>query len=470
MSRERYDFLVQATLLLLDAAMIAIAVCVAFILRRTIPVPEVMVDAPQFATMLRFIPLQIIGVIGLMYLNRMYHQVRASSARVDEISVVLLAATGGTLVAVALNTLTYQNTQFEANLPRALLIYAWLCTVIFVAIGRLLHQNARQRLLKRGVGRERVIVVGTNDVSQVVVQKIQWSPKLGYDLVGLIANQDEHPPEMLGTPVIGQAADIISLLETHAIDEVIIALPQATRLELLNLIADCHRGQVSVRVLPDVFEIMAGEVSVADLGGLPLLNVRDIALRGWRLSLKRGFDIAGSAFGLFLTAPIMVLLGILIKLESPGPALFIQERVGLDGKPFKVLKFRSMRADAESLSTWTVKDDPRRTRIGTFIRKYSLDELPQFVNVLLGEMSLVGPRPEQERYVEEFRQSIPRYMERHREKAGLTGWAQVNGLRGDSSIEERTKYDLWYIEHWSLWLDIKICVRTAIQAFTGQAY
>ncbi len=469
MSRERYDFTVRATLIALDAAMIALAVLFAFLLRRSIPIPEVLADSPSFAALLRFVPLQVLAVILLMYLNRMYHQVRAS-ARVDEFSLVLLSASGGTLLAVAFNTLGYQNTPFEANLPRALLIYAWLSTILFVAIGRFIHQRIRQRLLKRGIGRERVLVVGTNEVSQVVVQKLQWSPNLGYDLIGIVANNGEHPPEMLGAPVIGATVDIIELLDANEIDEVIIALPQATRLELLNLIADCHRGRVSVRVLPDVFEIMAGEVSVADLGGLPLLSVRDIALRGWRLSLKRGFDILGSAFGLFLTAPIMVLLGILIKLESPGPALFIQERVGLDGEPFRVLKFRSMRADAEALSTWTVKDDPRRTRIGTFIRKYSLDELPQFVNVLLGEMSLVGPRPEQERYVQEFRQSIPRYMERHREKAGLTGWAQVNGLRGDSSIEERTKYDLWYIEHWSLWLDIKICVRTAVQAVTGQGY
>jgi len=190
-----------------------------------------------------------------------------------------------------------------------------------------------------------------------------------------------------------------------------------------------------------------------------------VALRGWKLTLKRGVDIVFSSIILLLISPIMLLTAILIKLDSPGPVFFVQERIGLDAKPFKMLKFRSMRADAERLGQWTTKNDPRRTRVGTFLRRTSVDELPQFINVLMGDMSLIGPRPEQPAYVEQFRQSIPRYMERHREKAGITGWAQINGLRGDTSIAERTKYDLWYIENWSLWLDFKIIMRTAFKAF-----
>jgi exopolysaccharide biosynthesis polyprenyl glycosylphosphotransferase len=167
---------------------------------------------------------------------------------------------------------------------------------------------------------------------------------------------------------------------------------------------------------------------------------------------------------LIVLSPLMMLTALLIKLDSRGPVFFVQERMGLDSKPFPVLKFRSMRTDAEAGGPgWTVKDDPRVTRLGRFIRRTSVDELPQFINVLLGEMSLVGPRPEQPAFVERFRQMIPRYMERHREKAGITGWAQVNGLRGDTSISERTKYDLWYIENWSIWLDIKILIRTVVR-------
>jgi exopolysaccharide biosynthesis polyprenyl glycosylphosphotransferase len=210
-----------------------------------------------------------------------------------------------------------------------------------------------------------------------------------------------------------------------------------------------------------VFQIIASQVSIDDLGGLPLLSMRDVRLRGWHVTLKRAMDFAGSAALLVLLSPMMLLLALLVKLESPGPVFYAQERMGLDARPFMLLKFRSMRRDAESNGPgWTTPDDPRRTRIGVILRRLNFDELPQLINVLLGEMSLVGPRPERPYYVEQFKRSIPRYMERHKEKSGLTGWAQVNGLRGDTSIAERTKYDLWYIENWSLLLDMRILIRT----------
>jgi len=269
--------------------------------------------------------------------------------------------------------------------------------------------------------------------------------------------------------VLGHIEDLPEVIEKQNIQEVIIGLPEATHQELVGIISQCEREKVSIRVFPDVFQIMASEVTISDLAGLPLLTIRDVALRGWKLTLKRGADIAGSSGFLLFASPLMMLTAILIKLDSPGPVFFVQERMGMDAKPFKMLKFRSMRADAERLANWTTKDDPRRTRIGTIIRKISIDEFPQFINVLMGDMSLVGPRPEQPAYVEQFRQSIPRYMERHREKAGITGWAQINGLRGDTSIAERTKYDLWYIENWSLWLDFKIIMRTAFKAFFDKA-
>ena len=200
-----------------------------------------------------------------------------------------------------------------------------------------------------------------------------------------------------------------------------------------------------------------------DLGGMPLLGVRDISLRGWKLSLKRGLDVVGSMFGLILLSPVLLMVCFIIYINDRGPVFFSQERVGLDGKPFQMIKFRTMRVDAEKLGKWTKPGDPRVTRIGTILRKTNLDELPNLINVFYGQMSLVGPRPEQISFVEEFQQKIPRYMERHREKSGMTGWAQVNGLRGDTSIEERLKYDLYYIENWSLWLDIKIILRTILQ-------
>jgi len=195
-----------------------------------------------------------------------------------------------------------------------------------------------------------------------------------------------------------------------------------------------------------------------------------VALRGWRLSLKRVVDLMISSISLVLLSPLMMLIAALIKLESHGPVFFFQDRVGLDGKGFKIFKFRSMRTDASEERQWTVAEDSRRTSLGRFIRRFSIDELPQLINVALGDMSLVGPRPEQPQFVEQFQERIPRYMERHREKAGITGWAQVNGLRGDTSIEDRTRYDLWYVENWSLWLDFKIIIRTIFKVLSGTAY
>jgi Undecaprenyl-phosphate glucose phosphotransferase len=270
-----------------------------------------------------------------------------------------------------------------------------------------------------------------------------------------------------GTPVLGNTDDLSELIDSENINEVIIAMPDAGHHEILKIVGKCDRGKVSVKVFPDVFQIIASEVTIGDLGGLPLLTVRDTALRGWRLTLKRTIDVGGSAVGLVLFSPIMMLLAMLIKLESQGPVFYTQERMGLDGKRFMMLKFRSMRTDAEKETgpIWATVDDDRRTRLGTVIRRFSIDEFPQLVNVLIGEMSLVGPRPERPVFVEQFKQTIPRYMVRHREKAGITGWAQINGLRGDTSIVERTKYDLWYIENWSLILDFRILIRTITQIF-----
>ncbi len=274
----------------------------------------------------------------------------------------------------------------------------------------------------------------------------------------------------MGAPVLGRISDLPSLIDEHSIDEAIIALPEASHEEILTIISLCERGKVSIKVYPDVFQIMAAQVSIGDLGGLPLLTVRDVALRGWRLTLKRAVDLIGGAIGLVVLSPLMLLVAVLVKLDSQGPVFYTQVRMGLDARPFWMIKYRSMRTDAEAETgpVWATEDDPRRTRLGAFIRRFSIDEWPQFINVLLGEMSLVGPRPERPVFVEQFKRSIPRYMDRHREKSGLTGWAQVNGLRGDTSIAERTKYDLWYIENWSLLLDFKIILKTIFNAFTSE--
>ena len=278
--------------------------------------------------------------------------------------------------------------------------------------------------------------------------------------------------EVAGLPVFGGRAQLAEIVAEHGVGEVIIALPEATHDELLDMIQACETAHAAVRIFPDLFQIIASELSIGDLDGLPMLTVRDAALRGWKLTVKRAMDVVLSGLGLMVLSPFLLLVALAIKLESKGPVFFTQVRVGLDGKPFEMVKFRSMRVDAEAQTgaVWATEDDPRRTRLGTILRKTSIDELPQLINVLLGDMSLVGPRPERPVFVDQFRQVVPRYMERHQEKAGMTGWAQVNGLRGDTSIIERTKYDLYYIENWSLLFDLKILVRTFVNALKGDRH
>ncbi len=323
-------------------------------------------------------------------------------------------------------------------------------------------------MMGRGIGQENLLVIGSGDVARMIVHKALASPKLGYKVVGVIYTNGDRTP-IPNVPILGEVKDIPKVISDHEVEEIIIAMPEASHQELVDIIALCERDKVGIKVFPDVFQIMAKEVGIGDLGGLPLITVRDVVLRGWKLSLKRGMDIVLSAIGLVMLSPFMLLTAILIKLESPGPVFYVQERMGLDAKPFPMLKFRSMRQDAEANGPgWTRANDPRRTKLGAILRKLSIDELPQLINVLLGDMSLVGPRPERPVYVEQFKRSIPRYMERHKEKAGITGWAQVNGLRGDTSIAERTKYDLWYIENWSIWLDIKILLMTIFKVFTDR--
>lgn len=452
---------VVLSLLAVDVTMTAVAVALAYTVRQRIPFPTMVETLPSIPEFLPFIAIQVLSVVVVFYINKLYHLVRATS-RVDQVYTIFNAVSIASLLTIAFATLAAVTVSY----PRSMLVYAWLLNILLVSIGRWGHQKVRNWLSQQGLGQDRLLVVGTGEIATVVIQKIMWSPYLGYELVGLVSHGGlTEQEEVLGVPIIGNDHELRELIDAYDIDEVIIAVSNLSHIEILEIIARCQRGKVSIRVIPDVFEIMAGEVSVDVLGGLPLLTIRDVALRGWRLSLKRGLDILGASVALISFSPIMLLSAILIKLESPGPAFFVQERVGLDGRPFNMIKFRSMRQDAERISTWTVANDPRRTRIGSFIRKFSIDEMPQFINVLFGDMSLVGPRPEQTRFVADFAQRIPRYAERHREKGGITGWAQINGLRGDTSIDERIKYDLWYIENWSLWLDIKIIVRTLYRGF-----
>lgn len=422
----------------------------------------------DFRTYRGMMVLQIVAIIITFFFYRLYHRHRMLS-HIDEFYLVFGGGSVGTIVAIALISFVYKN---ALDYPRLMMVYAWLLTIIFVTVGRVLYGRVQWTLQSRGIGQTRLLIVGTGDVARMILQKIRQSPGIGYEVIGFISDE-KGIDTILGLPVLGQVDDLEDIIEGHQIGEVIIGMPEAPHQRILYIIANCERGHAAIKVFPDVFQIMATEISIDDLNGLPLLAVRDVALRGWRLSIKRGMDVTISTVSLILFSPFMLFLALLVKLDSPGPVFFVQERMGLDGKIFPVIKFRSMRPDAEAESgpVWAKPDDRRRTRLGAFMRRFSLDEVPQLINVLLGDMSMVGPRPERPVFVNQFKQSIPRYMDRHREKAGMTGWAQINGLRGDTSIIERTKYDLWYIENWSILLDLKIMLKTIVTIlFDKHAY
>jgi len=467
-NNQRLKAMSNLALILFDIGMLTLAFVIGYEAREALPFFARPQGQPPLIDYVPMIILHNVTIIVMFYFLRLYHLQRSFN-RFDQMRNVVGIVTLGALLANGTQELVFKNISLSVDYPDSLFFYVWFFSVVFTGLGREFHNRIWVSLRRRGIAQDNLLIVGGGRVARDITNKIRKRPDLGYNIVGIV-DRGEPRGRMLGYPFIGKYEDIPHLIDELQVEQVIVALSDAKRAELVELITLCQRGQVDIKVYPDIFSYMAGDLNVDDLGGTPLLTVRDIALRGWKLSLKRGLDLFGASVGLILLSPFMMLTALLIRLESKGSVFYGQIRMGLDGRPFPMIKFRSMRFDAELTGqTWTVEDDPRVTRLGRFMRRSNWDEFPQLINVLMGHMSLVGPRPERPMYVQQFRDQIPRYMERHREKAGMTGWAQVNGLRGDTSIAERTTYDLWYVENWSLWLDIKIIVRTILQTVMGSS-
>ena len=462
---RRIKLLANILLVITDIGMLSLGFAVGYQSRSILPLFPIPSSQPPLGEYLPTIALHVGTVIAMFYFNRLYH-LRRTFSRFDQMRNLIGVVTLGAVMVFGMQELIFRNSLLYRDYPRSMFVYVWFFSVIFAGLGRELHRRIQVILRKRGLTTDNLLIVGTGHITRDILGKIQRTPELGYHIIGVVTSADEHQGKMLGVPVIGNFPDLPNIIDSLQIQQVIIALPDARRTQLVELVTMCQRGDVDIKIYPDIFSYMAGDMNVDDLGGTPLLTVRDIALRGWKLSLKRGLDLFGSIFGLMALSPFMLLTAYLLWVEDHGPVFFTQIRMGLDGRPFPMIKFRSMRVDAEKYADWTIENDPRVTRIGGFIRRTNWDEIPQLINVFLGHMSLVGPRPEQPQYVMQFREQIPGYMSRHQEKGGMTGWAQVNGLRGDTSIARRTSYDLWYIENWSLWLDIKIILRTIFQTLT----
>lgn len=398
------------------------------------------------------------------------YSMRRGASRIDEAYKVFMAISLSTILTLVINTILPQLGYDSLPWPTPTLALAWITAIASTMGLRLLHRMLVIRLRSRGIDTRRALIVGACGPGLTVWRTIRRTPERGYRVQGFLSDNYPVGTVVEGLPVLGSIGDLARVVRVTQADEVLLAVTQRSPRDLLDIIALAEDQSVSIKVYPDTFQIITNnDVSIGDLSGLPLVSVRNAALENpWNQVLKRSLDLVFSAVILVCLSPLLLLIAGLIKLDSPGPVFFLQERVGLDNRPFAMIKFRTMRTDAEAKGPgWTTRGDPRITRLGHFLRRYSLDELPQFINVLTGEMSVVGPRPEQPKWVEHFSQQIPRYMRRHKEKSGITGWAQINGLRGDTSIEERTRYDLYYIENWSLLLDIKIILRTAFGVLTG---
>lgn len=409
------------------------------------------------------------------------YRLRRSRTRVDDFFAVLV---GNVLVVVIglLGTLYFQ-VYVAGPMQRATGAYevSRLVWMLYLVLSVGLTYGARetvrqvmQRRFRAGLGLKRVLVAGADELARHVADKILQHSEFGYRIIGLI--DDSAGSDTMGyrgLPLLGQLDDAGDVIRRERIDQLYIALPLDEHVRMIALIEVANRECIEVKVAPDLLHVIALRARVEDLDGVPLININDVPLQGLDSFMKRAIDVAAAAAALATLAVPFGVIAALIRWTSPGPVFYRQERMGLDRRPFFVLKFRSMHDDAERETgpVWARANDPRRTPVGRFLRRFSLDELPQLWNVLRGEMSLVGPRPERPFFVEQFRDRVPQYMLRHKVKSGLTGWAQVNGWRGNTSIEKRIEYDLYYIEHWSMALDFKILWLTLVRVlFHRHAY
>lgn len=424
---------------------------------------------PSPMAVARFLLLFNLAALVIFAANRLY-EMRRGASRVDEAFKVGTAISLCAVAALVINSLLPILGGQELPFTREVLIWSWAGAILACVVLRVGHRSSVVWLRGRDIDTRRVVLVGARDAGQLVWNTIRRRPELGYRVQGFVSDSAPVGSLVAGLPILGRTDQLGRVVRATQADEVIIALAGRSSSDLMNIVSLAEDEAVEIKIYPDTFQLITNdELSIGDLSDLPLLSVKNAALDNpWNRSLKRVLDVVVATTVLLLGAPVLLLIALAIRIESRGPVFFLQERVGMDNQPFWMLKFRTMHANAERFSTWTTQNDPRVTRVGRLLRRTSLDELPQLINVLLGEMSVVGPRPEQPRWVEQFSMQIPRYMRRHKEKAGLTGWAQVNGLRGDTSIEERTRYDLYYIENWSLLFDIKIILRTIANFLTGK--
>jgi exopolysaccharide biosynthesis polyprenyl glycosylphosphotransferase len=432
---------------------------VAYWLRFVFEIHPVTKGLPPLFMYLRLLPVVLVLYPVVFYFQGLYHRRRMRS-RFDEGMRVMMAVMLATVLLTAGLTF-YRPPDFTYS--RLFLAVFAVADAVLVSLFRWGIGAGLARIRRSGGNLQRVLVIGAGDLGRQVVERLEVHKEFGFSVVGFLDDDPGRQQRKIqGVPVLGTTEELESVVARQRVDQVMIALPLAAHYRTVQLIRRAGQLLVDIKVVPDVLQYYTMRAGIEDLDGLPLINLTQIPLQGWNQIVKRAFDIAGSAALLLATSWLFPIIAWLIKREDGGPVFFSQVRTGLDGRSFELFKFRSMRVDAEGdgEAQWTRTRDSRVTRVGEVLRRTNLDELPQLYNVLRGDMSLVGPRPEQPKFVERFRSRYPAYNVRHRVRAGLTGWAQVNGLRGDTSIRQRIVHDLYYIENWSLGLDMRILWRT----------
>jgi len=424
-----------------------------------IPVPGS--EAPDFARYLQAIPVLVVIMATALAVNRAYAQTRGRSF-VDEAYGLIGGMFVGSILILAVMSL-YRGFSYS----RLMVIYVAALSAVLLIVFRLVMRVTLSRLRRRGLGTTRALVVGSGAGAEALIHRLEMFPEYGYELIGVIDDHLRLGEDYHRVPVIGGRGDLAHMVMRHSVDEVFMALPPGDDRELLGLIDVIADTRAEIKILPGLLDIMASGVVADDIDGIPLVGVRRSRLVGANLVVKRVFDLVLSVLLLIPGIPLMAIIAIAIRLDSPGPAVYRQERVGKDGRAFTAYKFRSMMQDAEADTgpVFTSRADPRITKVGRFLRRTSFDEVPQVLNVLRGEMSLVGPRPERPHFVALFEQEVAGYAQRHEVRPGITGWAQLNDLRQDTSIEQRTIYDTYYVDNWSLTFDLKILVTTFIRVF-----
>jgi exopolysaccharide biosynthesis polyprenyl glycosylphosphotransferase len=450
-----------AVYLVNDALASNLAMLSAWFLRFNLEVIPLTKGPQEFATYVKLLPIVTI-VFPLAFAVQGLYRIRPTRSKAEE----WLSVAAGSVVATIILSgvlLWVRIGSADSHYSRATLAMFMVMAMMLVMLGRSIVRAIVERRHRAGQDLDRVLIAGNGELARAVVERMNaHRDRLGFRIVGYLRNGDESVLPNL--ECLGTIAEAEEVVKAHKVDHVFVALPHASSSAMMALLDRLTRNLTAIHVVPDLLQFMVLRSRVEDLDGLPTINLSETPLEGWSRFVKRGFDLVVAGAALLLLSPVMLLVALAIWIEDGLPVFYRQVRMGLDGKPFEMVKFRSMRVGAENATgaVWAAKDDPRRTKVGRIIRAWSLDELPQLWNVLVGDMSVIGPRPERPEFVEQFRAEFPHYLLRHKVRAGMTGWAQVHGWRGNTSIRMRIEHDLYYIENWSLLLDLKILALTVV--------